>query len=251
MSDYTPGEKNSNSSSTLFVGKDDLKDVTGSLLHDPVELLDPRKSFDLLMKLLCAWFVFEMVIIMLAVGVKGYWLTAERRFDGMVTLFTLFVTAVLPLVESVSDGRTDYSWIVSVLVAIRSLRIVRAFRFLSFIDKNATLITSIIARSIHAAINILMVLFSFTYVYAIIGMYYYKGVFTHNNTDLDDTSYMGNTFGAVDQRCYNCKLEPKELLLEGEVKYLMGVTFEVSRESRSTPIRSMCSRERRSLCRTS
>jgi hypothetical protein len=170
----------------------------------------------------------------------------------MVTLFTLVVAIALPLMEEWTGKRetdvnveTDFSWLISVMVAIRSLRIVRAFRFLSFIDKNATLITSIVARSIAAAMTILMVLFSFTYVYAIIGIHYYKGAFTMNNKDLEDTSYMGNTFGAVDQRCYatddcpecfDCSYKATvdkqstaahAMLLEGEVKYLMGVTFEV------------------------
>jgi hypothetical protein len=74
MTDYKPGTiandiKGANNNTLL----NDIKGVGSTMTHPQELLVDEkqlRQSYALLMRLLCAWFVFEMVIVTLAVGVK-------------------------------------------------------------------------------------------------------------------------------------------------------------------------------------
>jgi len=85
-------------------------------------------------------FIFEMVIKQVAWGVKGYWKSGWNKMDGILVILS-FPSLLTPFVE-VAGGS------LSVLLALRLLRVLKFFRVMKFFP-NFTTIMSACRKAMH------------------------------------------------------------------------------------------------------
>ena len=138
---------------------------------------------------LSCFFIFEMVIRTLAVGVHGYWSNPWWRVDGVIAVCTFVIVWVrLIVVTTVVD--LDGVTILMVISCLRGIRIVKFFAIVPSIKVILVTVSKVARKSSH----FFVLLISMYYVFSIIGMHMCRSELNASNQILQPTSWYQATY---------------------------------------------------------
>ena len=138
---------------------------------------------------LSCFFIFEMVIRTLAVGVHGYWSNPWWRVDGIIAVCTFVIVWVrLIVVTTVVD--LDGVTILMVISCLRGIRIVKFFAIVPSIKVILVTVSKVARKSSH----FFVLLISIYYVFSIVGMHMCRSELNLSNKALQATSWYQATY---------------------------------------------------------
>lgn len=118
-------------------------------------------------------FIYEMCVKLLAIGPKKYTSSKWNLLDGGVVLLSIMELIVESTQSDSSDGGSSLSAFRTVKV-FRTFRVMRVARILRALHSMQVII-GVITRSFRSFMYVVILLFLFVFIYALLGIQIYQG----------------------------------------------------------------------------